>query len=249
MIGSVERYSSDAARRRATRAVFGVLKVLLVALVLFLLVTRFLLSTYRIDSVSMSPALSPSDRVIVSALAYGPRVPFSTARLPGRQAPARGDIVVVQPPFFLDAPLLTRIFEPLVGFFTAQRASLNRDLYNGRVNGFMVKRIIGLPGDTLRLSGYTVSIRPVGASDFLPEDQLIHARYMVSTLQGAPGVGPTTPLGGSGAEITLGSDEYYVLGDNRPDSSDSRSWGPLKRDRIQGKVIYRYWPPGNLGSP
>jgi signal peptidase I len=39
-----------------------------------------------------------------------------------------------------------------------------------------------------------------------------------------------------------------VMGDNRPDSSDSRSWGPVPLDRIIGKVIYRYWPPRVIGK-
>jgi signal peptidase I len=56
------------------------------------------------------------------------------------------------------------------------------------------------------------------------------------------------PFSGDGEEITLREGEYFVLGDNRPESSDSRSWGPLPSSRIVGKVIFRYWPPHSLGK-
>jgi signal peptidase I len=248
MLGPVERYSSDAGRRRAGRFAGNALKVLAIALVLFLVVSRFLVSTYRIESVSMQPALAPADRVIVSSRAYGPRVPFSVKRLPGLGAPKRGELVVVQPPFLQEASLASRIFEPIVSFFTLQKATLHRDLYNTRVNGSMVKRVIGIPGDTVRMAGYLLYIKVQGASDFVPEQQLIALPYSVQTDPKTPGVTATTPLSGSAPEIVLKANEYYVLGDNRPDSSDSRSWGPLAADRILGKVIFRYWPPHAFGK-
>jgi signal peptidase I len=249
MIGSVERYSSSAGKKKANVAGSRFLRILIVAIVLYLVVSRFLVSTYRIESVSMRPGLSPSDRVIVSGLSFGPRVPFSHTRLPGLGTPERGDLVVVQPPFLEEPALLSRILEPLVNFFTLQRATLHRNLHGARVNGFMVKRIVGLPGDTVRLRSYIASIKPRGASDFVSEQQLIPGRYRILTESPAPGWTASMPLSGNGSEIVLQSDEYFVLGDNRAESSDSRSWGAIGADRIVGKVIYRYWPPRSIGSP
>jgi signal peptidase I len=248
MIGTVERYSSPAGKRRAGRFFGTVMKTLVVTLLLFLTVSQFLASTYRIESVSMEPALDPAQRVIVSSLAYGPRVPFSAARLPGLQVPHRGELVVIQPPFFREASLFSRILEPLAAFFSLQKGTLHRDLYNARVNGYMVKRVIGIPGDTVRVSGYRASIKTQGASAFVPEQQLISAAYVLQTVLNVPGVTDATPLAGNAPEILLKPNEYFVLGDNRPDSSDSRSWGPLAAERIVGRVIYRYWPPNALGK-
>jgi signal peptidase I len=249
MIGSVERYSPAAGKRRAGPLWGRVLRILLIALVLYFIVSRFLVATYRIESVSMEPALNPSDRVIVSSVAYGPRAPLQFVRRPGTADPQRGDMVVVQPPFVVEPSLVSRIFEPLASFFTLQKGTLHKDLYGGRVNGYMVKRIIGIPGDTVRLASFVASVRPRGGSDFVPEQQLIHARYEIRTALDAKGWSPTNPFSGNSTEILLGDTQYFVLGDNRTESSDSRSWGPLAADRIVGKVIYRYWPPRALGTP
>jgi signal peptidase I len=249
MIGSVERYSPAAGKKRA--GIFGgrVLRVLLIALILYLVVSRFVVSTYRIESVSMEPELQPADRVIVSSIAYGPRVPFSVSRLPGSGVPERGDLVVVQPPFLTPPSLASRILEPLASFFSLQKATLHRDLYGGRVNGYLVKRVIGIPGDSVKLAGFVAALKPRGGTDFVPENQLIPVPYKVQTGLDARGWSSTYPFSGNSGEIRLGDDQYFVLGDNRTASSDSRSWGPVSKDRIVGKVIYRYWPLRSLGTP
>jgi len=249
MIGSVERYSPAAGKRRAGLLWRRVLRLLLIALILYLAVTRFLVSSYRIESVSMEPALYPADRVIVSAIPYGPRVPFSVHRLPGQGTPARGDLVVVQPPFVTEPSLIARIFEPLVGFATLQKLSLFRDIYGGRVSSYMVKRVVGIPGDTLKLSSFSLLVKPRGGLAFVPEQQLASVPYQIATTLDAKGWSSSFPFSGNSGEIRLGDDQYFVLGDNRPDSSDSRSWGPLRLERIVGKVVYRYWPPRSLGTP
>ena len=249
MIGSVERYSSSAGKKKANVAGGQLLRIVIAALVLYLVVSRFLVSTYRIESVSMKPGLMPADRVIVSGLSFGPRVPFSHARLPGRGTPERGDLVVVQPPFLEEPTLLSRIVEPLANFFSLQRVTLHRNLYGARVNGYMVKRIVGVPGDTVRLKSYIASIKLRGASNFVSEQELIARQYRILTSSSALGWSASLPLSGNGNELVLQNDEFFVLGDNRPESSDSRSWGAIRADRIVGKVIYRYWPPRSIGKP
>ena len=250
MIGSVERYSSSTGKRRANLAAGRVLRVLIIALVLFLVVSRFLASTFRVDSRSMEPTLAPGDRVVVSLIAYGPRIPFNaTGRLPGQGKPQRGDIVVVQPPFLGEPGVFSRIVEPLVSFLTLQKVTIHRDLYGTPVTGYMVKRIVGMPGDTIRMSGYVLSIRTRVGSDFIPEQQLITRRYTLKTDAGAPGWSSDLPLSGSLTDTVLKDNEYFVLGDDRPQSSDSRSWGAVTIDRIVGRVVCRYWPPRSIGTP
>ena len=222
-------------------------RILVIAFLIYVVVSRFLVATFRVESVSMEPTVSPGDRVIVSYLAFGPRVPFSHSRFPHLTLPERGDLVMVQPPFASDQPAFLRILQPVVSFLTLQKATLRRDMYGGRVDSYVLKRVIGMPGDTIRLNNYMVWIKPRGASDFVREDQMVPVRYATQATLNARGWDASLPFSGNQDAITLKDDEYFVMGDNRPDSSDSRSWGPVTLERIIGKVIYRYWPPRSIG--
>ena len=97
---------------------------------------------------------------------------------------------------------------------------------------FFIKRIIGLPGERVEIRDGKVFVAPVGASD----PQEIAEPYL-------SGVAET-----SGAvTMTLGPDDYFVLGDNRSQSADSRVWGVLPRNLITGRAIFRAWPVSRLG--
>ncbi|HUI69607.1 MAG TPA: signal peptidase I [Spirochaetia bacterium] len=248
MIGSVEHYSSSVRKRRISLLGSRTFRVLIIAFAIYIVVSRFVVGTFRVESVSMEPEVGPADRVVVSFLAFGPRVPFSHARLPGLGLPQRGDLVMVQPPFYDDESLIVRALQPVVSFLTLQKATLRRDLYGGKVTSYMLKRVIGMPGDTIRLTNYKVWIRHRGASEFIAEDRIVPAHYSIHSDLNAPGWDSSLPFSGNEDEIVLKDGEYYVMGDNRPESSDSRSWGPVPLDRIVGKVLYRYWPPRSIGK-
>ena len=90
-----------------------------------------------------------------------------------------------------------------------------------------IKRIIGLPGETIEIKDGQVFISKNGsAPELLNEDN-----YLAFDIQTAGNL-----------KITLENDEYFVLGDNRPVSSDSRRWGVVPRKDIIGRVYLRAWP-------
>jgi len=101
-----------------------------------------------------------------------------------------------------------------------------------------IKRIIGLPGETISINGNTTTITKTDGTTFVLPEPYTHS----PTLQ-------------EGLKTTLGSDEYYVMGDNRTVSFDSRGWGPVKRNLIIGTPVARLFPlsvvgihPGSLES-
>lgn len=100
---------------------------------------------------------------------------------------------------------------------------------------FFIKRIIGLPGDMVRMSGGKVSIQPAGGT----EAPLDESQYLPSDVQ--------TIVAGGDKTVTLGADEYYVMGDNRGNSLDSRIFGVLPKKDIVGRVMLRGWPLDRLG--
>lgn len=88
-----------------------------------------------------------------------------------------------------------------------------------------IKRIVGLPGETILISSGKVIIQK-GEEDA----KRIKEEYAT----------PSSTFGNT--EVELGPDEYFVMGDNRNFSFDSRNWGPLKRSRVTGIVRLRLWP-------
>lgn len=88
-----------------------------------------------------------------------------------------------------------------------------------------IKRVIGLPGETIEVKDDTVIIK----NKEHPEGFQIDQSYVIHT---APGT----------INRTLAEDEYFVMGDNRRESFDSRSWGPLQKKYVLGEPLIRLWP-------
>ena len=248
MLRAYKPYARPARARFLRGFLLPLAGVLVLAFLFHSLINHFLVGTYRVDSDSMLPVLREGDRVLASPLSYGAQVPLLRSRLPGLGEPERGEVVILVPPYASPQPALVSLFDPLFRF-TLRRLSLLDG--PGRVAALrtrsprLVKRIIGLPGDTIRLDGFLARIRPAGAGGFVPEQQLIKRRYQPTV--GALPAGWQEGFPGSGEReaVTLGPGEYSVLGDNRLESSDSRSWGAVPRSGIVGRVILRYWPLGS----
>lgn len=105
---------------------------------------------------------------------------------------------------------------------------------------YLIKRIIGLPGETVRIADGNVYIKFVGSTEFvqLQEDYLNPNTQTTCSQIG---------LDSGYNEITLGEDEYYCLGDNRPVSNDSRTLGPFTEDRIKGIAFILAYPFSSFG--
>ena len=95
---------------------------------------------------------------------------------------------------------------------------------------FFIKRIIGLPEETVYVEGSAIRI----VNEASPEGFTLDETYLTFTSE-------------SNIRIKLQEDEYFVMGDNRPASSDSRVWGPLNRDLIVGRAFVRLLPVTRIG--
>jgi signal peptidase I len=177
------------------------------ALVLAESVQAAVVKPFVIPSQSMEPTLLPGQRVLVNRLAYD----FGGT-------PARGDIVVFHPPSSLTCKANVPLTEPCPqGVGT-------------HASDYFVKRVIGLPGDTLSIKdGHPV----------INGRELANEPYI-------------TPCSDSTScnmphAIVIPRGEYYMLGDNRGDSDDSRYWGPVRLSWIIGEVFATYWPIDRIG--
>jgi len=98
---------------------------------------------------------------------------------------------------------------------------------------FFVKRIVGLPSETVEVKDGLVTV----FNDTYPSGIVLDESEYIESADTTRG----------SDRVELGEDEYFVLGDNRSHSHDSRSWGPLPKEFVMGKVVFRVWPFIDMG--
>lgn len=169
-----------------------------------LFIRFFIAAPYLVSGASMEPTFDNFDYLITDRLSYD------------FMAPERGDVVV----FCL----------PHSGECSVAKRLLNKEWQAPRT---LIKRVIGLPGETVSVSGGEVRI--INAAN--PEGFILDEPYLDPDNIGGP----------SGTVTSLGEGEYFVLGDNRRVSSDSRVWGVLPKENIVGHVLVRLFPLTSIG--
>jgi signal peptidase I len=191
-----------------------------------LLLRSFLVEPFRIPSGSMMPTLLVGDFILVNKFAYGIRLPVANTKIIEIDEPERGDVVVFRYPK-----------DPSVDY---------------------IKRVVGLPGDTIRYANKVIYVngQPAGqvpAGVYLGKGSGVSMsgaskrREQLGDLQHDILVMPRTP--GMEGEYVVGEDEYFVMGDNRDNSNDSRYWGTVPEENLVGKAfrIWMNWDSANGG--
>jgi len=190
-------------------------KSIVIAVVLFLVLRTFLVQTFVITSGSMEDTLLVGDMLLVNRLAIGSRVPGTPLRIPGYSSPHRGDVLVFDPPH-----------EPEL---------------------MLIKRLVGLPGDTLQMRDRVLYVN----GDPMDEPYVVHTdagdevhpwmQWQRDYL--LPGADPRTyaPTRDNWGPLVVPEDRYFMLGDNREHSLDSRYWGLLEGWRLEGRAVFTYY--------
>lgn len=216
----------EEARAAAKQRTRENIKSIVGAILLFLFLRTFLIEAYRIPSGSMIPALLINDWLFVNKLAYGPHVPFTNFNLPGYREPQRFDVVVFKSPLQIDQP-----HDP---------------------HPTLVKRLIGLPGDTLYMRNDLLFINGVETPQkgdelknpmFDPDyhDPLFvwqDAHEITGSRFGDP---PEVSTVGNWGPLVVPPGFYFMMGDNRHSSKDSRYWGLVPRENIRGRPLMVYY--------
>jgi signal peptidase I len=195
---------------------------------LIVLVLRsFIVEPFRIPSASMMPTLLIGDFILVNKYNYGIRLPVLNNKIVGSHTPERGDIIVFRYPE-----------DPSIPF---------------------IKRVVGIPGDHLQYINKTIYIngveqvqqskgeyRAVGAGmmadgDLWFEEYLSDHPHQILV--------DNISRGSSNFETTVPDGNYFVLGDNRDNSRDSRYWGFVPDENLVGRAFYIWmnWDSKNGG--
>jgi signal peptidase I len=209
-----------------------------VILIVFLL-RSFLVEPFKIPSSSMVPTLLVGDFILVNKFTYGIRLPVANRKVIELHDPHRGDVMVFRYP---EDPSLDYI-----------------------------KRVIGLPGDRveyrnkrLTINGKLIPVRQI--DDYLSKERMQFSRRYIETLDGVeheilldedapPSIAPSRafPYAGncnynaSGLACTVPPGHYFMMGDNRDNSSDSRVWGFVPDENIVGKAFFIWLNLNELG--
>ena len=210
------------------------------ALVIFLFIRTFFVEAFRIPSGSMIPALLVGDWLFVNKLVYGPHVPFTKINLPGYSHPKRGDVVVFVSPFQPD------------------EAAIGND-----PTPTLVKRLIGMSGDTIYMREGLVYVNGIaqrqgfGAEKNMKGDPnsidpLFEWQKRYALASSRFGAAPAQPTHDNWGPLVVPAGHYFMMGDNRYCSKDSRYWGVVPRENVRGQplfVYYSYTPGPEAEAP
>ncbi len=155
----------------------------------------------------------------------------------------------IHPPYVEELPWIIKAINPLIRFFTLQKVSLGRAIRNDWANERSFKRVIGLPGDSVRMEESVAYVMESGSSFYLSEFETSGKGYDIEAASTPDGWEDSLPLSGYFDTVTLDNNEYFVMGDKRGSSNDSRYWGAISESDIRGRVIFIYWPPRSFGFP
>jgi signal peptidase I len=204
--------------------------IVLIAVGLAFGIQAFIVKPYKIPSGSMEPTLVPGQRVLVDRIAgvFG--------------GPSVGEIVVFHPPVEAERQLCGPLTSPHVVTTTGTGQACDTPLpRESSVN--YIKRIVAGPGDEMYIKEghvFRCAARPgrshCQAGEFLREKD--------SYIRGCgekPECNFTTP-------IKIPPGHWFMMGDNRGESDDSRFWGPVPTKWIIGDAFATYWPPGRIGT-
>jgi signal peptidase I len=214
-----------------------------VILIVFLL-RSFLVEPFKIPSSSMRPTLEVGDFILVNKFTYGIRLPIVEKKIIEINQPQRGDVLVFRYPL-----------EPTLDY---------------------IKRVVGVPGDEvtyrdkkLTINGQPAPQQPDGTYSYLEGtlafvttqrigESFGDKSHTIATLPDAPpvSVGRVRSFPGrencvyneSGFTCRVPSGQYFMMGDNRDNSEDSRYWGFVPDDHIRGKAFFIWWNWDDVSS-
>lgn len=230
MSNRVFKYSVTQKKENYKR-IFSLVINIVLFIVILNIILEFLIFPVKQNSISMTPDLAQDSVVLVTPITSGI---------------SRGDIVLLEPQLKEEHSKAAVFVDGLVRFFTAQQVSIfKKSSFPGTNQKF--RRIVGMPGDTIYMRDYVMYIKPAGEKHFLTEFEFAQSskRYRPYnvTFMSAPATW-NNEIGVKGYfdQIVLGSDEYYVLGDNRKACDDSRLWGTVSKKDMKAKALVSYFP-------
>jgi len=138
-----------------------------------LIINQYIFQNYRIPSGSMENTLLVGDMLFVDKLTYGPELLPGVLKTPGISKPRRGDVIIFENPSYISRGPIYTIFQQFLYMVTFTLVDIDREPSGEPRVHYLIKRAIGVGGDTLRVRNGEVFIKPQGASVFFDEQTLM----------------------------------------------------------------------------
>jgi signal peptidase I len=214
--------STKTAKKRSKSTLSSIVElivIIVVALLLALGIQAFVVKPYRIPSGSMEPTLSVGQRVLVN------RIGMDLGE------PSVGEIAVFHPPEGAEqeecgpSPHTVKLGGAACAAPVPKKSSVN-----------FIKRIVAGPGDEIYIREGHVYRKAAGKSQFVAEKD-----SYIRPCGASPECNFPIP-------IKIPAGHWFMMGDNRGESDDSRFWGPVPTGWIIGEAVATYWPPDRIGT-
>ena len=187
-----------------------------VFVIVALIIIRFFIAELRwIPSGSMKPTLVEGDRIVVEKFTKYPNI---IKAHDFKNTPKRGDIMIFYPPFVELKTNPWAVFSRLTGFFCKDIA--------------YIKRVVGLPGEKFEIKESSNGAYKVYINDKPLQEEYIMSEYDFHKCRANMFCGP----------FVIPEGNYFMMGDNRGNSQDSRFWGPLPEERFIGRAVFVFFP-------
>jgi signal peptidase I len=207
--------------------------IVAVAVGLALLIQAFVVKPYRIPSESMVPTLKVGQRVLVN-------------RIDGRfGTPDRGDVVVFRPPAGAGDNICAvkdgQEYLPGKQYVSGDHGALAERMpcpkgTAGKYEETYIKRVVGLPGERLKI---------IRGHAYINDKRL--AEPYINPTGSCDEPNTTSSDCTYSLDITIPPESFFMMGDNRDASDDSRYWGPVPKENVIGEAFMTYWPPKRIG--
>lgn len=207
--------------------------------IVYNVLASFFFSVWVLDNDTMQSSLRPGDRIIFTSLpAWMPRNKYLQFYF------NRGDIVLVDKGSEIEKKIPLDIIDMIARFFSIQKVNIYPT--EGR---HYIKRIIGLSGDEISMTGFVFRVKPSSSVYSLTEFELSPRPYNPSIPQMPVIWDESIPFSGGMGRITVPDGECFVVSDDRGNTNDSRTWGTVPLSMIKSKAIFRFWPLNRIGVP
>ena len=168
----------------------------------------------------MRPTLLEGDRIVVEKVTKYPNI-IKNKRF--ENEPERGDVMIFYPPFVKLKTDAWSVFSRLTGFFCKDIA--------------YIKRVVGLPGEKFEIKKSSNGAYHVYINDKRLDEEYIMSEYDYHVCKENMYCGP----------FIIPENNYFMMGDNRGNSQDSRFWGTLPKDRFIGRAVFKFFPFNRIG--